>query len=50
LDGACRQSKIKQCKIKIRADFLYGFKIVRYRHRGTKIPTPWTIDPASHAE
>ena len=25
-------------------------KIVRYRHRGTKIPTPWTINPASHAD
>lgn len=22
-------------------------KIVRYRHRGTKIPTPWTIEPAT---
>jgi hypothetical protein len=22
-------------------------KIVRYRHRGTKIPTPWTISPAT---
>jgi hypothetical protein len=22
-------------------------KIVRYRHRGTKIPTPWTINPAT---
>jgi RNA-directed DNA polymerase len=24
--------------------------IVRYRHRGTKIPTPWAINPASHAD
>jgi len=23
---------------------------VRYRHRGTKIPTPWTINPATYAD
>ena len=25
-------------------------KVVRYRHRGTKIPTPWTINPAMPVE